>query len=163
MRLLALLFLNSLFTICKGQNDSANAPYLKSPGIPVFSIVKASDSTAFSNKDLKQNQATIFIIFSPDCEYCQHETRDLLRNIDKFKYSQIIMITYMPYEMMVKFYQDYKIADYPMIAMCKDNKFIFTKFFRLTIIPSTFVYDKACKFKKAFRQRVDMDPLLNEL
>ena len=65
--------------------------------------------------------------------------------------------------MIAQFYNQYKIANYPVITMGRDDKFFFLKFFKLKIIPSTIVYDKNGNFKKAFNQRVDMDPLLNEL
>ncbi len=149
--------------ICQGQSDSADAPFLKSQKTPPFTITNAYDSTVFSNKDLKKNINTIFLIFNPDCEFCQHETIDLLKNITRFKNTQIIMVSYMPYEMLKQFYKKYKIADYPIITMGRDENFFFLKFFKIKILPSTFVYDKNGNFKKAFNQRVDMDPLLNEL
>ena len=157
---LSLIF---FINICKGQSDSTNAPYLKFPKIPAFTITNVADSARFSDRDLKKNLNTIFIIFNPDCEYCQHETIDLLKNIEKFRNTQIVMVSYMPYEMIRQFSKQYKIASYPIITIGKDDKYFFLKFFNLKIMPSTFVYDKEGNFKKAFNQRVDMDPLLNEL
>lgn len=158
-----ILILTVFVNISKAQIDSANAPYLKSRGIPQFTIINASDSSVFSDKDLKKNFNTLFIIFNPDCEFCQHETIDLLKNIKRFKNTQIIMVTYMSREMMEHFYSQYKIADYPEITMGSDDKYFFLKFFRIRIMPSNFIYDKDGKFKIAFHQRVPMDTLLNNL
>jgi len=158
-----ILILTSFINISQAQIDSANAPYLKFRVIPPFSLVNAADSSVFSNKDLKKNVNTIFIIFNPDCEFCQHETMDLLKNIEKFKNTQIIMVTYMSNDMMKHFYSQYKIADYPEITMGRDDKYFFLKFFRIRIMPSNFIYDKDGKFKIAFHQRVPMDTLFNNL
>lgn len=158
-----ILILTAFVNIVHAQIDSADAPYLKSRAIPTFTIINAADSSDFSNKDLKKNLNTLFIIFNPDCEFCQHETIDLLKNIERFKNTQIIMVTYMSHEMMKHFYTQYKIADYPEITMGRDDKYFFLKFFRIRIMPSNFIYDKDGKFKIAFHQRVPMDTLLNNL
>lgn len=160
---IVVICLTCFLNICVGQTDSVDALYLKSPKIPDFTITNVSDSSLFSNKDLKKNVSTIFIIFNPDCEFCQHETIDLLKNINRFKNSQIVMVSFMPYKMLTQFYNQYKITSFPKITMGRDDKFFFLKFFKLKIIPSTIVYDKNGNFKKAFNQRVDMEPLLNEL
>ena len=161
--LLSLLLLTALYSYCHAQNDSINAPYIKSKRLPEFTIYNASDSSAFSNTNLKKNVNTVFIIFNPDCEFCQHETRDLLNNIGRFKNTQIIMISFMSYESIKKFYNEYKIASYPIITMGRDDKYFSLKFFKIKIIPSTIVYDKNGNFKKIFQQRVDMDTLVKEL
>ena len=145
------------------QSDSLHAPYLINKSLPVFKIMKAPDSSAFLLKDLKHSMNTVFFVFNPDCEFCQHETRDLLKNIAKFKNTQIIMVSYMPYDMINDFYKEYKISRYPLITMGKDNDYLFLKFFKLKILPSTIVYDSNGKFKKIFRERVDMEMLLKEL
>ena len=160
-----LLFL-SLFTfICLAsfsQIDST-APYIKSPTIPSFAIYKAPDSTAFTKNDLKKNEETVIIIFSPDCEHCQHETEALLKDIDKFKNTQIVMITYLPYDEMITFYKNYKIADYPQITMARDTKFFFPQFFKIRNLPSIFVYDKNGKLKKNFEGSVKIDSIVGAL
>ena len=144
------------------QTDSTQPVYLRFPNIPEFTIYKAADSTAFTKEDLKK-KPSVFIVFSPDCEHCQHETELLIANIDKFKNSQIIMVTYLPYEEMVKFYNDYKIPNYPQIIMGRDVKFFFPVFFNVRNLPSIFVYDKKGKFKKSFEGSVSIDKIAAEL
>ena|ERR1035437_10803966 len=125
--------------------------------------IDSSRKSILLNQNLKKNVSTIFIVFNPDCEFCQHETIDLLKNITRFKNTQIVMVSYMSYDMLKQFYKRYQIANYPIITMGRDENFFFLKFFKIRILPSTFVYDKNGNFKKAFKQRVDMDPLLEEL
>jgi thiol-disulfide isomerase/thioredoxin len=137
--------------------------YLRFPTIPEFTVYKAPDSTTFTRNDLHKKKNTIFIIFSPDCEHCQRETEMLTQNIDKFKNTQIVMVTYLPWEEMVAFYHRYKIANYPQITMARDTKFFFPVFFKIRNLPSIFVYDKKGNLKKNFEGSVNTDLISDEL
>jgi thiol-disulfide isomerase/thioredoxin len=141
------------------QADSTAPVYLRFPTIPQFTVYKAPDSTAFTRDELEKKKPVVFMIFSPDCEHCQHETETLLANIDKLKNTQIVMITYLPYPEMIEFYKKYKIADYPQITMARDTKFFFPVFFKVRNLPSIFVYDKKGNFKKNFEGSVKIDSL----
>jgi thiol-disulfide isomerase/thioredoxin len=157
-----IFFLPILLLICVDgfcQADSTAPIYLRFPVIPQFTVYKAPDSTAFSRDDLKKKEPVVFMIFSPDCEHCQHETETLLSNIGKLKNTQILMITYLPYEEMMAFYNKYKIAEYPQIIMARDTKFFFPVFFKVQNLPSIFVYDKKGEFKKFFEGSVKIDSL----
>jgi thiol-disulfide isomerase/thioredoxin len=137
--------------------------YLRFLTIPEFTVYKAPDSTTFTRNDLHKKKNTIFIIFSPDCEHCQRETEMLTQNIDKFKNTQIVMVTYLPWEEMVAFYHRYKIANYPQITMARDTKFFFPVFFKVRNLPSIFVYDKKGNLKKSFEGDVKPETILAEL
>ena len=141
------------------QTDSTQPVYLRFPFIPQFTIYKAADSTAFTREDLQKKKSTVFFIFSPECEHCQHETQALIANIDKFKDAQIVMVDYLPHDVMVKFYKDYKIANYPNITMGRDAKFFFPPFFHVESLPAIYVYDKKGKFKEAFSGSVKIDKI----
>ncbi len=149
----------------KGVSQTANDEpvYLRFPTIPTFTIYKAPDSTAFSRDNLQKKKPVIFMVFSPDCEHCQHETEELLANIKKFKGTQIVMVTYLPYEEMIAFYKNYKIANYPQIIMARDTKYFFPVFFKVSNLPSIFLYDKKGEFKKAFEGSVKIDSIASEL
>lgn len=141
------------------ESDTTKPVYLRFPTIPQFTIYKASDSTKFTREDLEKRKPTVFIIFSPDCEHCQHETEALIANIDKFKHAQIVMVEYLSHEQMVKFYKDYKIENYPNIIMGRDPKYFLPLFFKVESLPAIYVYDKKGKFKQAFSGSVKMDKI----
>ncbi|MEO8820769.1 MAG: hypothetical protein ABI267_08970, partial [Ginsengibacter sp.] len=100
----------SASAFCQTDSTKQEAPYLKYPGIPYFTIYKAPDSTAFTRDELDKKKNTIFMIFSPDCSHCQNEAKMLTQNIKKFKNTQFVMITYLPYDEMMAFYHVFKIA-----------------------------------------------------
>jgi thiol-disulfide isomerase/thioredoxin len=145
------------------QSDSTKPVYLRFPTIPQFVIYKASDSTRFTRENLKKKKPTIFIIFSPDCEHCQHETQELTANIGKFKDAQIIMVEYLSHDQMVKFYKEYNIEKYPTITMGRDAQFYLPLFFKVESLPAIYVYDKKGNFKQAFSGSVKIDKIVGAL
>lgn len=155
--LAAVTFLITQFAFA--QADSTKPIYLRFPTLPQFTIYKASDSTTFTREDLKKRKPTVFIIFSPDCEHCQHETEALIANIDKFKNAQIVMVEYLSYDEMKKFYINYKIENYPNITMGRDAKFFLPVFFKVESLPAIYVYDKKGNFKQSFSGSVKMDKI----
>ena len=108
--LLAVSILLSLSAF--SQADSLKPAYLRFPTIPPFEILQVDSATTFSKSDLKKNQQLLLMYFSPDCEHCQHQTEDLLRDIQSFKKIQIVMATYQPFESMKEFYQKYSLSQY---------------------------------------------------
>ena len=161
-RSILLLLLLIVFTEGFGQVDSTTPVYLRFPTLPEFTVYKAPDSSLFSRDDL-QKKPTVFILFSPDCEHCQHETAELIKNIDQFKKVQILMVTYMPYDSMMAFYRHYNIAAYPNIIMARDSKYILPIFFDLKQLPSIFIYNKKGKLKKAFSGSTEIKSIIEEL
>ncbi len=160
MRKIYILLIAIFITqICFSQADSTKPVYLRFPTLPQFSIYKASDSTVFTRDNLQKRKPTVFIIFSPDCEHCQHETESLIANIDKFKDAQIVMVEYLSFEEMVKFYKIYKIENYTNIIMGRDAKFYLPMFFKIESLPAIYVYDKKGKFKQAFSGSVKIDKI----
>jgi thiol-disulfide isomerase/thioredoxin len=154
-----------LTAFCQTPADTAaeRPVYLRFPTIPQFTIYKAPDSTAFSRSDLAKRKNTIFMVFSPDCSHCQHETEMLLKDINKFKNTQIVMVTYLPYPEMLQFYRIYKIANYPQITMARDTRFFFPVFFKITNLPSLFLYDRKGNFIKAYEGDVKPETILSRL
>src|ERR1700689_3891820 len=62
-----------------------DAPYMKSPIIPPFHLLKADSATYVTKDDLKKNRLTLIMYFSPDCEHCKHQTEFILADFQKFK------------------------------------------------------------------------------
>jgi thiol-disulfide isomerase/thioredoxin len=145
------------------QMGTIKPVYMRFPDLPQFTIHNAQDSSLFTRENLQKRKPTVFIFFSPDCEHCQQETKELTANINKFKNAQIVMITYMPYYMMVKFYKEYKIANYPLITMGRDGKYLLPTFFNVKSLPAIYVYDKKGKFKQAFEGSVKIDKVVGAL
>jgi len=136
-------------TIAFAQIDTS-ALYYKYPDVPPFTIIKVPDSTKFVKADLDTKKSTIIMIFSPDCEHCQHEVKELKANINLFKNTQIVLVSYLDFHFLKTFYTNYKIADYPNISVGYDSKYFFVPFFKAKFFPAIFVYNKKGKLIDAF-------------
>lgn len=116
--------------------------YLRFPFVPSFKLTKVSDSTYFVKDDLKKNKPTIIMVFSPDCEHCQEETKAITANIKLFKKAQIVMASPLEYAYLRKFYDEYGIANFPQITMGRDPSYLLGTFYKIRSFPAIFVYDK---------------------
>jgi thioredoxin-related protein len=159
--LFSLLVIACCQTVC-AQVDTSLI-YLRFPTVPPFRIINVADSSVFTKADLVKKKATIIMIFSPDCEHCQHETRELLAHIDLFKKAQIIMASALDYPLIKKFYGDYQIADHPNITMGRDPGYFLGTFFKVRSFPSIFLYDKKGNFVQSFDGSVPVEKIASFL
>lgn len=157
-----LMFCIFLSKVVLAQEDTTLL-YMRFPTVPPFNITKIADSTQFTKDDLKKKKATMIFVFSPDCEHCQHETNELIANIKLFKKAQIIMASVLEYPILKKFYDKYKIADYPNIIMGRDPTYFLGTFYHVKFFPAIFVYDKKGKFVKAFDGSVPIQEIAASL
>ena len=146
------------------QTDSAPLPlYRQFPNVPPFSIIKAPDSTKFTKADLKKKKPVILIIFSPDCEHCQHETKELIKHMDLFKKAQIVMSTPLDYKYILPFYKQFDLAKYSNSKVGRDGSYILGTFYSVRNFPSIFVYNKKGEFVKAFDGSVPVEKIAESL
>jgi thioredoxin-related protein len=137
--------------------------YLRFPTVPPISINKLPDSTKFTKNDLKKNTPTLVFIFSPDCEHCQHETKELIAHIDLFKKIQIVMATPLEFRFVRKFYEEYKISDHPNITIGTDPGYMLGTFFHVRSFPALYLYDKKGNFIRAFDGSVPVETIAEAL
>ncbi len=161
-RSLLAILLVICFQYSDAQNDSLPV-YQRFPSVPPFHIMRLPDSTSFAKEDLKRRKPLVLILFSPDCDHCKHETTELLKNYELFKKAQIVMVSSLDFNSIKKFYDDFRIADYPTITMGRDGSYFLGTFFNNKIFPSVFIYNKKGKFVKSFLGSVSVEALAAEL
>lgn len=145
------------------QKDSSAKNLSKFETIPFFSIYTLPDSTIFSNKDLHKNRPFVIMFFSPDCEHCQKETKELLAYKTELKDVPILMASPGSYAMVKQFYQDYGLSAMPNIKMGQDVNFVLGSIFQLRTFPSIFVYDQQGKLSKAFVGNIGVPAILDAM
>ena len=124
--------------------------YRRFPFVPSFKLINIADSSIFTKDNLKKKKATIIMMFSPDCEHCQEETKEITAKINLFKKAQIIMVSPLDFNYMKQFYNEYKIAGFPNITMGRDPTYFLGTFYKVRSFPSIFVYDKKGKLVNSF-------------
>lgn len=134
-----LFFFGSAFA----QGDSAKlAPYERFPTLPPIQILLSDSSTVYTKSQIPPNKPVLFMIFSPDCSHCQHETEELLAHMDELRDVQIVMITFHPLWMMKDFISSYGLSKYSNIVVGKDIYYITPGFFNIRNIPYMAMYNK---------------------
>lgn len=140
------------------QSDSLKAGYLRYPTIPPFTLMK-TDSSSLTRDNLTKHRKTMIMFFSPDCDHCKHQTKDMLANMDKLKDVEILMATYQPFEEMQAFYNDFHIENYPNIKMGRDTKYFFVPFYKMNSLPFLALYNNKGKLLTTFEGTTPVEKL----
>jgi thioredoxin-related protein len=155
-KLVILLLTGFWGQIALAQSDSTPI-YLRFPVIPPFKITNISDSSSFTRDNLSKKKATIIMIFSPDCDHCQHEIKEITAHISLFKKVQFVMCSPLEFPFIKKFYDQYQIASYPNITMGRDPGYFFGTFYQIRAFPALFLYDKNGHFIRSFDESVPVE------
>lgn len=161
--LIALLFILAFKSGIAQVNEDTIPAYKRSPVMPSFTIMVAPDSTAFGKEDLHKHQPVVFVLFSPDCEHCKRFTKDLLAKYDLLKKAHIVMASSLNFDLIKKFYEENKIADYPNISMGRDGNYHLGSFFKARTYPTVIVYDKKGNFVEKFDGEISIEKIAADL
>ena len=161
-RWLLLISLLACISGLQSQTPAVSQPgYLRFPTIPPFRLLKVDSSTYFTKDDLKKNRRTIIMFFSPDCEHCKHQTKDILADFAQFKDIEIVMATFQPFSEMKDFYTYFRIADHSNILMGRDEKYFLPPYYKMQSLPYIALYDKKGNYITHFEGNQKVDTLLN--
>ena len=124
------------------QNAPQDPPYKRFPMVPPFRLLMQDSTTIFTKDDLKKNKKTLVFLFSPDCNHCQYEAGELVKNKDLFKDVQVIMAGTAPLNQLQQFYETYQLSQIDNLVMGKDYQYILPSFFMMKNFPFFALYNK---------------------
>ena len=145
------------------QVDSIKAPYQKFPSFPPIKLLLPDSSSFFTKSDLAKKSPVMLMLFNPQCEHCKHETEQLVKNIDKFKNIQIIMVTSMPFDSMMTFREKYKLAQFDNIIVAQDSHYFLPTYFMISNLPFLAFYNKKKELISVFEGSLSIEKVLQEL
>ena len=152
----------SFFSIA--QSDSTKLPpYQRYPALPPIQILLSDSSTLYTKAQIPNGKPVLFMIFSPDCSHCQHETEEMIAHMDELKDVQIVMITFHPLWMMKDFITTYGLSKYPNIVVGKDVYYITTGFFDIHNIPYLAMYNKKGNLIEGFEGSLPIPKVIDIL
>ncbi|PZR08533.1 MAG: hypothetical protein DI539_22665 [Flavobacterium psychrophilum] len=61
--------------------------------LPVIQIQLMDSTMTFCTNEIKKNEATIIVYFSPDCEYCHEQIKNMADSINLLNEVKIVFIT----------------------------------------------------------------------
>lgn len=156
--LLSLFVLITLSGFSQSPIDTI-PPYVKNKAIPDFKILQ-TDSTWFAKKDLPASEYTAIIYFSPECDHCQHEAKEIVQNMDSLKNIFFVWASYRSLNDIRSFYQRFKLDLYPNIRAGRDPEYFLPAFFQAQYTPFVALYNKNRQFVKAWGMGVEIPELL---
>jgi thioredoxin-related protein len=159
-----MLMLMSLFfvTAVDAQNDSLLAPYKRFPSFPPVKLLLPDSASYFTKNDLPKKTPVMLMMFSPQCEHCQHETKELINNIDKFKNIMVVMTTSMPFDSMLAFREKHHLDQYKNIIVAQDADYFLFSFYLAHQLPFLAFYNKKKELISVFEGGLPMDKVLKE-
>ena len=146
--------------ISYAQIDSTAKNFAKYQTIPSFKINVVPDSSDFVNKNLDSKKPVIIMFFSPDCEHCQKETKELLAFKNELKAFQIVMLSPSSYAALHQFYVDYGLSAMPNIRMAQDVNYNLGSLYQIRTFPTMYVYSNTGKLLKAFAGNIAVPDIL---
>ena len=134
-------------------------PYKRYPSFPPVDLLQLNNQP-LTKKDLPKGKASMVFYFSPDCDHCQDQVKDMLPRMKDFEKVHILMVTHQPAEMLQKFYTEYHLNNYKNIQVGRDSKFLLPPFYKIRSLPYLALYDKQGRLIRTFEGNVKVDVLL---
>ncbi len=118
----------------------------------------AYNGQVFTKNDLPKGKPTMVFLFSVECDHCAHMTEDILKNIDKFKKANILMVTPFKLERMKAWYDQYKIGNYPNIIMAAEPTRQIAYYYDLQNFPAFTCITGKASWKRITKVRLNWTP-----
>lgn len=131
--------------------------------IPDFNILLTDSATVFNTAKVPVGKPIVFIFFGADCEHCQEQTNELLKNIDALNMVMFYFVSIDPIDKIKIFQEHYKLERYPNILIGRDYAFSFPKFFEVNTTPFTAIYDKHQKLKVIIKGEAEVSKIETEI
>lgn len=129
--------------------------------IPQFSF-STIQHQPFTKKNISDTLGKVIIqLFSPDCEHCQFMAQSFVKNKEKLKGIEILMVT--PFgdsSSVMKFSHEYGLDSLSNVQLLLDTHADFFKIFGSSLVPSFYVY-KNNKIVKSIKGETKIENLLN--
>lgn len=127
---------------------------------PEFSFLTL-ENHSFSYKNIENRKSRLILNhFSPNCEHCQYMAGEFIKDSQKLKDVQILMITSADSASVAKFNSEYKLSLLPNIIILRDTNYQFQKTFGTGVVPSFFIYEQNKLVKKVIGETI-IDNLIN--
>ena len=118
--------------------------------MPAFDITLIDSITHLNTSKIDTGIPVILFFFSPNCPYCQAQTKDMLKNSEDFKKYRMFFLTTSSYRQLKGYYTHFKLVNYQNITVGTDNTYFAQKTFKINSVPFTVIYDKNKVLKQAF-------------
>lgn len=103
------------------QSPNSNEYVDKFVSLPAISVNTVPDSSIFTNKNLKSNAPFLLMFFSPDCDHCHKQVKELLAYKAELKGIQILLLSVAPFGEIKDFYYEFGLASMSNLKVGQDK------------------------------------------
>jgi thiol-disulfide isomerase/thioredoxin len=135
-------------------------PYKRFPTVPPFKLLEVDSVSIYTKADLQKNKPVLIVVFSPDCDHCQHETEEIIKHMDELEKVQIVMATMSPFKEMKDFYIKYKLEEFKNIKVGKDFQYVLPSFYNVHNLPYLAMYNKKGELLSTFEGTMKIEDLI---
>lgn len=135
----------------------------QSLSLPEINITQANGEK-FTTSQIPTEKPIALIYFSPECEHCQVFMKSFFEQAKSFDNVFVLMITYLPLDRLVKFSEEYPVADYPnIVAGTEGMAFLVRDFFKIDNIPFAATYNKDGKLIATYDGNASIEKVKKDL
>jgi len=143
------------FLSCREKPNSPTS------AIPPFDILLPDSLTHFDLGKIKSGAPVALLYFSPDCEHCQQETKDIIHHMDSLQQVRFYFITNDSLDRIRVFRQVYHLAQYANVTLGWDHQFLFPRHFNGAYPPYLVLYDGQLHQLGAFEGEVGASKIIH--
>ena len=103
------------------------------------------------------------MVFSPDCDHCQHHAEEMVNKKDQFKNIQVVMGTMQSPSKVKDFYINYQLEKLDHLIIGQDREYILGTYYKMKSLPFLAFYDKKGKLIDVFEGALPIDKVLEIL
>lgn len=162
MRTIFLLLLVSIAVAASAQPDTLTPPFKRYPTVPALQLVMGDSTVKYTKADLPKKKPVLLMLFSPDCEHCQHEAEMFAANSEALKDIHIVMISTYPLYRLKEFAETYKLTGLKNVVVAKDPYYILPPFYAIRNYPFMALYNKRGNLLTTIEGTATMERLLGE-
>lgn len=130
--------------------------------IPSFSFLTL-ENRDFTENNLSKSNYKLFVYFNSECEYCQSEATQISENLEQFKDTQLIFVSFEPLANIKQFASDFNLLDKENVIFLQDKKLEFAKIFDAKSIPFMLLYSKENQLIQKFKGATKIENITKHL
>ena len=136
---------------------------MSSQTIPPFKMT-LSNNKIFKAADLPKGKPIVLIYFDPDCDHCQKLMTELFKKINRFKKTEMVLITFKPITEVAAFEKKYSTTKYANMRVGTEGTLFYLKnYYKLVKMPFTALYDSKGNYSYSYRDETPVDTLIKRL
>jgi thiol-disulfide isomerase/thioredoxin len=152
----------TMITILLNMLIACNS-FSQKPLLPNFKITQ-SNGNFFTNQDVEAGKPLLIVYFSPECDHCQVFMKTFFKSADDFKNTQVLFITYLPLDRLIKFGSEYPLNKYKnIVAGTEGMSFVVRNYYEIKEMPFAVVYNKNGTLVGKYEREIPLDKIISLL